>query len=251
MNKGGVGKTTMTTNMSGVLSIEKNSRILIVDTDGQANSTISFSLKPEKIKYSIYDVLVGDKTIDEVKIRIDDNVDIVPANDEMNFLEFDILPNLKEYTKPFNLLKNAIEQIKDQYDYILIDTPPAMGLVTFNVLVASNYVMLPFVPEMYNVKGLQRVVEAIEKFKKKHNPELEIAGVIGMMIDKRTVLHASMLDKAKEYCEVKGIRFFENYIPRSIVFANANAYENRPAVWGRKGKAVQSYYNLVEEIINE
>lgn len=251
INKGGVGKTTLATNLSGVLSIGKNNRVLIIDTDGQGNATSSFSIKPDKLKQTVYDVFSGDKTIDEVKIRIDDNVDIVPANDEMNFLEFDILPNLKEYSRPFHLLKDAIDKVKDQYDYILIDTPPSMGLVTFNALVASNYVMLPFVPEMYSVDGLKRVVKAIEKFKKKHNPDLKISGVIGMMIDKRTILHASLLDKAREYCEVSGINFYETYIPRSIVFANANAYENRPAVWGRKGKAVQSYYTLMEELINE
>lgn len=249
MNKGGVGKTTLTTNMAGVLA-SKNKKVLIIDTDGQGNSAISFGYKPSKFEHSIYDVFIGEKSIDDVKVQVDGFVDLVPANEDMNFLEFDVLPKIKEYSRPFHLLKKEVDKVKDDYDYVLIDTPPSMGLVLFNVLVASNNIMLPFVPEQYNVEGLTRVVDAIRKFKDTHNPELNISGVAGMMIDKRTILHSSMLDKARDYCERNNVHFFQTTIPRSIVFANANAYEIMPAVWNRKGKAIQAYHDLVGELIN-
>lgn len=249
MNKGGVGKTTLTTNIAGVLA-SRQKKVLIVDTDGQGNCAISFGYDPSKFEDSIYDVFIGEKSIDDVKVKIDGFVDLVPANDDMNFLEFDVLPKIKQYSQPFHLLKKEIDKVRDNYDYILIDTPPSMGLVLFNALVTSNNVMLPFVPEQYNVKGLIRVVNAIRKFRDTHNPDLNISGVAGMMIDKRTILHASMLDKAKEYCERNNVHFFNTIIPRSIVFANANAYEIMPAVWNRKGKAIKACHELVGELIN-
>ncbi|UNY48909.1 chromosome (plasmid) partitioning protein [Bacillus phage FADO] len=251
MNKGGVGKTTIITNLAGVFSFNGDKKILIVDTDGQGNSAISFRYNPSDFEDSVYDVFMGTKTVKEAVTKIDDNIDLLPANQDMNFLEFDLLPNIKDIDKPFHILKNALKQVEDEYDYIFIDTPPSMGLVTGNVLVASQHVLLPFVPEMFNVKGLIRVVQAINDFKESENKDLNILGVIGIMVDKRTTLHGVMLEQAREYCANNDIKFFNTIIPKSIVFANAVAYSDRPAVWESKNsKAVSSYFKIGEEIIN-
>lgn len=249
MNKGGVGKTTLATNLAGAISkIKKDKKILIIDTDGQGNSAISFGYNPSDFEDSIYDVFMGTKSIDDVTVKIDENVYLVPANDDMSFLEFEILPKIKEYEKPFYLLKDAVDKIRDKYDYIILDTPPAMGLVMFNSLVASDKVILPFLPEAYNVKGLIRVVDAINNFKTAHNPSLQIAGVVGMMIDKRTNLHGLLLRNAKDYCKKNGVHFYKTTIPRSIIFANAVTYDEKPATWERRGKAVEAYIKLAKEV---
>jgi cellulose biosynthesis protein BcsQ len=122
MNKGGVGKTSLVTNLAGAIAKEFKKRILIIDTDGQGNTSIAFGLKPHDFDYTIYDVLVGEKPAKEVIVRVDKYIDILPSNNDMNFLEFDILPNIQQYAKPFKLLKNTLDSVKDSYDYIFIDT---------------------------------------------------------------------------------------------------------------------------------
>ena len=254
MNKGGVGKTSMVTNISGALSIEKDDKVLIVDTDGQGNAAITFKYDPSDFENTIYDVLIGEKNIEDVIIRINENIDLVPANEDMNFLDFEILTNLQKYSNTsdiFKLLKEALAPLHDKYDYIIIDSPPSMGLVTNNVLVASDKVLLPFIPEVYNVKGLIRIIKAINEVKSKQNPSLNILGVVGMMIDNRTTLHGAYLQNAEIFCKTAGIKLFRTTVPRSIVFANANAYDNMPAVYrDRRNKATKAYFELLEEMLS-
>ena len=254
MNKGGVGKTTLATNLSGALDIKKNAKILIVDTDGQGNAAITFRFDPSKFENTIYDVLMGNEHIENVIVNINENIDLVPANEDMNFFEYDILSrinNFSNHSQAFHLLKEALKPVQDKYDYIIIDSPPSMGLVTKNVLVAADSVLLPFIPEVYNVKGLIRIVSAINEVKETENKGLEILGVIGMMIDIRTNLHALFIENANVFCDTAGIPMFRTFIPRSIVFANANALDKLPAVYrDRKNKATKAYFELMEEILN-
>jgi len=250
MNKGGVGKTSLVSNLAGVLSREYNKKVLIIDTDGQGNSSIAFGLNPSEIMNTIYDVLMGGARTDEVIISVDENLDLLPANEDMSFLEFDVLPHQDKYPLPFQLLKQGIESIRHHYDYILIDTPPSMGLPTGNALAVADKVIIPFVPEMFGVKGLVRVLEAIEDFRKNLNPQLEVAGVVGMMVDSRTHLHSEMLQQARKYCLEQDITMYETIIPKSIRFANSTAYEGKPAVWtDAKNPIVYAYYELIKEVL--
>lgn len=250
MNKGGVGKSSLVTNLAGALSLDKDSgRILIIDTDGQGNASMAFKLNPARFEDTIYDVFIGSSEIKDVVYEISDKLDIVPANDDLNFLEFDLLPNIKDYPQPFHILKKAIEPLKEKYSYIIIDTPPSMGLVTGNALVASDEVIIPFVPEMFAVRGLVRVIQAVNDFKEKQNPELRISGIAGMMFDKRTTLHSEMLQQARRYCDENSINMFNTIIPKSIRFANATYYDGKPAVWtDRSHEIVNNYFKLMEEI---
>ncbi|PGK52463.1 chromosome partitioning protein ParA [Priestia megaterium] len=253
MNKGGVAKTTLVTNLAGALGIEKNAKVLIVDTDGQGNSTATFGFDPDDFEDTIYDAFTGKRTIEEVTVKVNDNIDLVPANEDMNFLDFDILTNLNEYPNYFTLLKEALRLVDDKYDYIVIDSPPSMGLVTSNVIVSSDDILLPYIPEPYGAMGLLRVIKAIMKFKDELNPKLNIQGVVGMMVDKRTIVHANFLEQARLYCKQAGVKVMRTTIPKSTVFPKAVAYEHKPAVYNTsKGKkhAAASYYDLMEEILN-
>jgi chromosome partitioning protein len=249
MNKGGVGKTSLVTNLSGALS-RKDKKILIIDTDGQGNTSMAFGLKPHEFEDTIYDVLVGNSNIQDVIVTVEENIHIAPANNDMNFLEFDILPHIKEYSEPFRLLKNAVDSVRDRYDYIFIDTPPSMGLVAGNVLATADKVIIPFVPEMFAVSGLVRVVEAIEDFKNRENPDLKVAGIVGMMVDNRTTLHSEMLQQARRYCLENEINMYETVIPKSIRFANSTAYDGKPAtLTDFNNHIVSAYYELMKELI--
>jgi len=250
MNKGGVGKTSLITNLAGVMA-KQNKKVLIVDTDGQGNSAIAFGLTPSNFKDTVYDLFVGQKKASELIVSVHENIDLLPANEDMNFLEFDVLPNKQEYEKPFQLLKQGLEEVQDQYDYILIDTPPSMSFVVGNVLTMANKVFIPFVPEVFGVQGLISVVKAINDFKQKENPSLEIGGIIGMMVEYRTTLHKQLLEQVEDYCEKNDIHMFSVWIPKSIKYANAVAYDNKPATLTDEATStmVFPYFDIFEEVL--
>lgn len=226
-NKGGVGKTSITTNIAAVLA-ERGYKTLIIDTDAQNNVSKTFGV-PLQTK-TIHGVLTGLYGASEAVLEVAENLYVLPSGKEMSFLEFDVLTKLKKYPKPFDLLKEAIELIQNEYDYIIIDTPPALGLIAGNVLALSNSVIIPFVPEPYAVDGLKRVVESVRDFKQQLNPALEIEGIIGMMIDKRTQLHKALLAQAEGYCVGEGLRVFKQRVFKSIKYPNAVAFERKPLV---------------------
>lgn len=251
MNKGGVGKTSLVTNLAAAISVQApDKRVLIVDTDGQGNSSIAFGRNPNDFKLTTYDLFLGGCALSDVTIQLTDNLDLAPANDALNFLEFDVLIDVQKYGNPLGLLKPVIDAARPNYDYIFIDTPPSLGLVSGNVLACADRVIIPFVPETFAVQGLIRVIEAINDFREKTNPALDLAGVVGMMVDQRTTLHSEMLQKARQYCDSREIRMFETVIPRSIRFANSTAYSGKPAVLtDGANPIVAAYYELLTEVL--
>lgn len=249
-NKGGVGKTSLVTNLAGVITKQLKKKVLIIDLDGQGNSSIAFGFNPNKFEHTIYDVLLGEKKAKDVIVKVEKYLDILPANKDMNFFELDILPNLQTYGDPFQLLSKAVKGIEKNYDYVLLDTPPSMGLVAGNVFAFVDKVIIPFVPERFAVDGLINVIGGVEDFKKAHNPKLQIFGIVGMMINSRTVLHSELLQQARQYCLEHDIKMFETVIPASIRFANATAYDSKPATWTDSNHhIVKSYYELLKEMM--
>jgi len=249
INKGGVGKTSLISNLAGSVVKEFDCKVLIIDSDGQGNLGLAFNIVPNKVKSTLYDVLVHNKPIKDSIIPITENLDILPSNIDMNFIEFDILPNLDKFKDPFYMLKNALNDIVDDYDYIFIDTPPAMGLVVGNVLTAATDVIIPYVPEVFSVNGLIRIHTEINNFTKSFNNDLNILGIVGMMVDLRTTLHQDMLQQARAHCYNNNINMFETIIPRSIRFAHSNL-DGIPAVWQEKpNHLINSYYELLNELI--
>ncbi|AMR06478.1 ParA family protein [Bacillus thuringiensis] len=247
-NKGGVLKTTSVTNLAGVYARE-GKKVLIIDTDNQGNAIMSFGKNPRKCKVTIYDILIHGDMAEKGIINVHKNIDMIPANHDMSKFDFKILPNLNMYPNMFGLLAVAMRDIVDLYDVILIDTPPTLGLVQGNVLAFANKVLIPFQPEAYSVESLQNILEMIKEFKEKKNPNLEIAGVFATLVDGRTNIHKAFIDKAKKYCKKNKIIFLETVIPQSVRFANAVAYEGKPAVIHEPYHEVsRSYFKLVKEM---
>lgn len=256
MNKGGVGKSSLVTNLAALASLE-GKKTLIIDTDGQGNAALAFGLVPNSFAYTTADVFTGKLGFDGVITNLsrDDlelpNLDLAPANDDMNMLDFNILTRLDQYKNPFRLLVDAVDGIRDRYDLIFIDTPPAMGLVAGNVLSVSDEIIVPFVPEAFSVSGFIRIIEALSEFEEAQGIQVNVGGVVGMMFDGRTTLHHQMMDDAKKYCSANGIRLFQTVIPRSIRFPNATAYEKKPAVLvDRSNPLVNAYNALMLEVLD-
>ncbi|MCC2248875.1 ParA family protein [Virgibacillus sp. AGTR] len=251
MNKGGVGKTSLVTNLASILAKKHKKKVLIIDTDAQGNSSIAFGQNPYSFENTIYDVMLNGCNPKNAIHTMKKNIDLLPANDDMNFLEFDVLPHLDKYSRPYYLLKDGMKDIEKDYDYIFIDTPPSLGFVAGNCLTYANHVIIPFVPEMYDVKGLIRVIKAIAEFRNDYNPSLEVAGVIGMKVESSTSLHSEMLQEARRYCNQSNIYMYDTIIPKSIAFAKAVAYSNVPAILSSesKNKLVNSYDDVAKEFL--
>jgi len=252
-NKGGVLKTSITTNLAGCLA-EKGKRVLIIDTDNQGNVALTFGKNPDTFENTIYDVLMG--LAPEVAITNVYNsnsaglVDLLPSNDDMAFLEFDVLTQRDTYKQPFLLLKNAVSHLAKSYDYILIDSPPNLGLTAGNVLSFADKVIIPFQPESYSMRSLVKILQAMENFKIEHNGNLQVLGIVATLVDTRTTLHAQVLQECRKFCIQQGISMFETVIPRSVRFASSVAYERLPASLSsdKTNKLVLSYHELLEEI---
>lgn len=247
-NKGGVLKTSITTNLAGVLA-KQGKKVLIIDTDNQGNVALSFGQNPDKLDKTIYDVLTDGLKPEEAIINVHNGIDLLPCNDDMQFLEFDVLTNRDKYPKPFSLLKDAISpELRKKYDHILIDSPPTLGLTQGNILAIADSVIIPFQPESYSMRSLTKIITAIADFKKKHNPGLRVLGVVATLVDSRTTLHSEVLKEARQYCQKQKIPMFETVIPRSVRFASSIAYEKLPAtLTDANNPLVASYFELYKE----
>jgi len=250
-NKGGVLKSSIVTNLAGVLS-KKDKKVLIIDTDNQGNAAISYGQNPDNFELTLYDVLLEGVEPEKVILNIYKNIDILPSNDDMGFFEFDVVSQLNKFNEPLALLEKAIKKVKDHYDVIIIDCPPNLGLVLGNVLKVSDEVVIPFQPEVYSMRSLQKILKQISDFKEKHNPSLEVSGVVGTLVDSRTTLHSQVLQECRKYCFQNDVKMFDTLIPKSVRFANAVAYEKLPAtlVDSRANNLINAYYDLYEEVFN-
>jgi chromosome partitioning protein len=210
---------------------------------------LSFGINPDGIEENMYDIFTAKAGIDDVKISINDNIDLVPANGDMNFVEYDILTKIKDYPNPFEQLKKQVDEVIDDYDYIFIDTPPSIGLVTLNALRITEDVIIPFVPETFSTYGLRRLIEAINDFKEVNNPNLKITGIVAMMIQPVN-LHTYLMQDVRQWCFQNDIKCFDTSISKSIRFAEAVAEKGCPAVWyDRSHKIVSQYFELAREVL--
>ena len=222
-NKGGVLKTSISVNLAGLLSRE-NKKVLLVDTDNQGNVILSFGQNPDNIEISIFDILIGEKDIKKaIQKNVVKNIDILPSNDDMNNFEVVVLKNIKQYPEPFKLLQRKLNEVEHLYDYIIIDTPPNLGLVQGIAVTAADEVIIPFQPENYSMRSLVKILNFINEFKEDNiNPNLKVLGVIGTLVDLRTTLHTEVLEECRKFCYENNIHMFETVIPRAIRYANSN-----------------------------
>ncbi|MGM0807484.1 MAG: ParA family protein [Bacillota bacterium] len=250
-NKGGVLKTSLTINLAGVLAT-MGKKVLIMDCDNQGNVSVSFRLNPDNFKHTIYDVLVNDYSPKEAIINVYKDkglIDVLPANDELMHIDFKVIGNMEKYKNPFNLIKRNCFKLKEEYDYILIDSPPSLGLMVGNIFTFTDYVLIPFQPEEYARRSLVKILKAINDFTKSMNPKLKVLGILPTLVDSRTNLHSEVLKLTRQFGEEKGFKVFDTVIPRSIKFPTSVAYEGLPPTISNPNHTViQKYYELWREI---
>lgn len=248
-NKGGCLKTTTAVSLASIYAREN--KVLVVDCDSQGNASLAFGMNPDRFQRSIYDVLVNDLHPEHALANVSENLDILPANEQLQELEFEVFSNAKKYPEPFYLLRETLQPLVAMYDYIFIDTPPNIGLMTWNVLSFTDGVIIPFQPENFSMRSFIKMLNEVRKFQEQHNASLEVTGVIGTLVDKRTVLHREIVAQCRDYCKQHNIPMFDTIVPRSIEFANSIAYYQQPAAMAKPKSSATAVYESIRREIHE
>ncbi len=239
--KGGVGKTTTTINLAAYVG-SLGKKVLVVDIDPQGNSSSGLGIDKEKLEYSMYDVIMGispEKAISSTQIE---NVDIIPSKVELAGAEIELTAKMSRETK----VRTALFNIKGDYDYIFIDCPPSLGLLTINALTASDSVLIPIQCEFYALEGVQQLMNTIQLIKKSLNPELDIQGVVMSMFDGRTRLSIEVVEEVKKYFKGK---VYTSIIPRNIKLAEAPSYGMPIMMYDKNCKGAEAYLELAQEFL--
>lgn len=240
--KGGVGKTTTSVNLSACLAT-LGKRILLVDIDPQGNATSGFGLDKSKIKRSMYNVLVDDVSIEEIIASTEiENLKIVPATIQLAGAEIELVSVMSRETK----LKRAIDKVKYEYDYVIIDCPPSLGLLTINSLTAATSVLVPIQCEFYALEGLSQLMNTVALVQKNLNPILELEGVVLTMFDSRTNLSIQVVDEVKNHFRQK---VYRTMIPRNVRLSEAPSHGQPVILYDPKSKGAEMYFDLAREVI--
>ena len=241
--KGGVGKTTTTINLSACLA-EKGKKILVIDTDPQGNTTSGFGLEKNDIENTIYELLLGEISIEESIIKnAVEGVDIIPSNVNLAAVEIELIGvDKKEF-----ILRNEVEWVKDRYDFIIIDCPPSLSLLTINSMTTADTVLVPIQCEYYAVEGLSQLIHTVNLVKERLNPYLDMEGVVFTMFDSRTNLSMQVVENVKANIQQK---VYDTLIPRNIRLAEAPSYGMPINIYDPKSAGAEAYMSLADEIIN-
>lgn len=241
--KGGVGKTTTAVNLGACLA-QKGRRVLIIDHDPQGNSTSGIGLKKSEIKNCIYDVLINETPLEQVILQTQvDNLKIAPATIRLAGAEAELVGMMARDQR----LKRAIDPIKDQFDYILIDCPPSLGNLTINALAAADSIIVPIQCEYYALEGLSQLMKTIQLVQKYSNPNLQIEGVVLTMYDNRTNLSSQVTEEVRRYFNEK---LYKTIIPRNIRLSEAPSFGMPITLYDEKSKGAEAYIDLAKEVIS-
>ena len=239
--KGGVGKTTTTVNLSTILA-KKGKKVLLIDTDPQGNATSGLGVSKD-VELSVYDILIGDtefdETLQETAIK---NLKVCPSNISLAGAEVQLVSMMSREQR----LKTKLDKIKDQYDYILIDCPPSLGLVTLNAFTASDSVLIPVQCEYFALEGLGQLLNTVNLVKKHLNKNLEIEGALLTMYDARTNVSNQVVKEVKKYFEDK---VYKTVIPRNVRLSEAPSYGMPITVYDPRSKGAKAYEKFAKELL--
>ena len=242
--KGGVGKTTTAINLSACLA-EAEKRVLTIDMDPQGNTTSGLGIDKNNCENTIYQLILGECSFDEALIHTEfEYLDLIPSNVNLAGAEIELL-NIenREY-----VLHNEIEKIKDNYDFIIIDCPPSLNMLTVNAMTTASTVLVPIQCEYYALEGLNQVLKTVELVKRKLNPQLELEGVVFTMYDARTNLSLQVVENVKENLD-KNI--YKTIIPRNVRLAEAPSYGMPINMYDSRSAGAEAYRYLAEEVIEK
>ncbi|MFD1850998.1 ParA family protein [Oceanobacillus bengalensis] len=240
--KGGVGKTTSSVNLSACLAYMGN-KVLVVDTDPQGNATSGVGVNKADVSKCVYNVLVDDLPAEEVVISTNvNNLDIIPATIQLAGAEIELVPIISREIR----LKKALESLKDSYDYIVIDCPPSLGLLTLNALTASDAVIIPVQCEYYALEGLSQLLNTVRLVQKHLNKNLMIEGVLLTMLDARTNLGIQVIEEVKKYFQDK---VYQTIIPRNVRLGEAPSHGQPIITYDPRSKGAEVYLELAKEVM--
>ena len=241
--KGGVGKSTTAINLSACLA-EAGKKVLAIDIDPQGNTTSGLGVDKNEADPTLYELLLGEADLNDCIINnVVDNLDLIPSNMNLSGAEIELVGiEEREY-----ILRNANENVRDIYDYIIMDCPPSLSMLTINALTAADSVLVPIQCEYYALEGLSQLIHTIELVQERLNEELEIEGVVFTMYDARTNLSLEVVENVKENLNQN---IYKTIIPRNVRLAEAPSYGLPINLYDSKSTGAESYRLLAEEVIN-
>ena len=240
--KGGVGKTTTAINLSASLAA-RGKKVLVVDMDPQGNTTSGFGIDKNEMENTVYDLMLGECAVGDCTIKgLPSKVDVIPSNVNLAAAEIE----LSEYDRKEYILRNELDYVRDAYDYIMIDCPPSLSMLTVNAMTTADSVLVPIQCEYYALEGVGQLIHTVNLVKERLNPELDMEGVVFTMYDSRNNLSVQVVESVKNSYDGK---VFNTIIPRNVRVAEAPSYGEPINIYDPKSAGAESYLALADEII--